>query len=69
MSYYKNKLEQVDHACEVRTEAAKAEPKNGQTIVSHVSTVEVQPTDFVESMVRIRSGGHFFADGTFDPNG
>jgi len=66
MSYYKNKLEQVDHACEVRTEAAKAEPKNGQTIVSHVSTAEIQPTDFVESMVRMRCADPL-ADAHFDP--
>ena len=54
MSYYKNQLEQANHACDVREAAAEMKPKEGQTIVSHVSTAEVQPTDFVESMVRLR---------------
>ena len=57
MSFWRNgEYERAEYACDFRTEASKAEPKNGQTIVSHTSHAEVQAPEWVKTLVQIRCG-------------
>lgn len=53
---WKQNSERADYACEFRKEAKKVEAKKGQTIVSHVSTAEVQAPEQVSLMVDFRCG-------------
>ena len=61
MSTWKQDSERADYACDFRNEAAKAEQKNGQTIVSHTSMAEVQAPDNVKRSINWRCEGseHF----------
>ena len=51
MSNWTFDSDRADYACDFRKEAAKAEQKNGQNIVSHTSMAEVQAPEFVKSMI------------------
>ena len=54
MSTWRQDMDRVDYVCDFREEAAKAEQKNGQTIVSHTSMAEVQAPDSIRRSIKWR---------------